>query len=54
MATTANTQTLTGVLERIIFLNEENAYCVAEVAVVTGKQPITRARQPARSTVARH
>ena len=41
MTTTANTQTLTGVLERIIFFNEENAYCVAEVAVAEGKQPIT-------------
>ena len=41
MATTTNTQTLTGVLERIIFFNEENAYCVAEVAVAEGKQPIT-------------
>ncbi|ADE54933.1 SF1B family DNA helicase RecD2 [Coraliomargarita akajimensis] len=34
-------QTLTGVLERIIFFNEENAYCVAEVSVSEGKQPIT-------------
>ena len=41
MTNTANTQTLTGVLERIIFFNEENAYCVAEVAVAEGKQPIT-------------
>ncbi|MEN8661088.1 MAG: AAA family ATPase [Lentimonas sp.] len=34
-------QTITGVLERIIFFNEENAYCVAEVAVADGKQPVT-------------
>lgn len=34
-------QTITGVLERIIFFNEENAYCVAEVAVAEGKQPVT-------------
>lgn len=34
-------QTLKGVLERIIFFNEENAYCVAEVSVSEGKQPIT-------------
>ncbi|MEM8867377.1 MAG: AAA family ATPase [Verrucomicrobiota bacterium] len=32
---------ITGVLERIIFFNEENAYCVAEVSVAEGKQPIT-------------
>ena len=41
MTNAANTQTLTGVLERIIFFNEENAYCVAEVAVAEGKHPIT-------------
>ena len=41
MTNAANTQTLTGVLERIIFFNEENAYCVAEVAIAEGKQPIT-------------
>lgn len=34
-------QSITGVLERIIFFNEENAYCVAEVAVAEGKQPVT-------------
>lgn len=34
-------QTITGVLERIIFFNEENAYCVAEVQVAEGKQPVT-------------
>ncbi|MEM7792756.1 MAG: helix-hairpin-helix domain-containing protein, partial [Verrucomicrobiota bacterium] len=32
---------LTGVLERIIFFNEENAYCVAEISVAEGKQPVT-------------
>jgi len=36
-----NDQTITGVLERIIFFNEENAYCVAEIQVVEGKQPVT-------------
>ena len=34
-------QTLKGVLERIIFFNEENAYCVAELSSAEGKQPIT-------------
>ncbi|MGJ8640770.1 MAG: SF1B family DNA helicase RecD2 [Opitutaceae bacterium] len=34
-------QSITGVLERIIFFNEENAYCVAEVSVTEGKPPIT-------------
>jgi len=34
-------QTITGVLERIIFYNEENAYCVAEVKVAEGKLPVT-------------
>ena len=29
---TKNQETLTGVLERIIYSNEENAYCVAEFA----------------------
>ena len=37
----ANDQSITGVLERIIFFNEENAYCVAEVSVTNGKQPVT-------------
>ena len=37
----ANDQTITGVLERIIFFNEENAYCVAEVSVTNGKRPVT-------------
>ena len=37
----ANDQSITGVLERIIFFNEENAYCVAEVSVTHGKQPVT-------------
>ena len=27
-----DTATLTGVLERIIFFNDENAYCIAEVS----------------------
>jgi exodeoxyribonuclease V alpha subunit len=34
-------QTITGVLERIIFFNEENAYCVAEVQVAEGKRAVT-------------
>ncbi|HAV12944.1 MAG TPA: ATP-dependent RecD-like DNA helicase [Opitutae bacterium] len=34
-------QSITGVLERIIFFNEENAYCVAEVSITEGKQPVT-------------
>lgn len=38
---TQNDQSITGVLERIIFFNEENAYCVAEVSVADGKQPVT-------------
>lgn len=41
MSDSLHSQTLTGVLERIIFFNEENAYCVAEIAVAEGKQPIT-------------
>ena len=35
------TRTLTGVLERILFFNQENAYCVAELSLAEGKQPIT-------------
>ncbi len=38
---TLSDQSITGVLERIIFFNEENAYCVAEVKVADGKQPVT-------------
>ena len=34
-------ESITGVLERIIFFNEENAYCVAEVSVANGKRPVT-------------
>ena len=36
-----NDQTISGVLERIIYFNEENAYCVAEVQVPDSKQPVT-------------
>lgn len=36
-----NDQTITGVLERIIYFNEENAYCVAEVLVPESKRPVT-------------
>ena len=34
-------QSITGVLERIIFFNEENAYCVAEVKVREGGPAVT-------------
>ena len=34
-------QTISGVLERIIYFNEENAYCVAEVQVPDSKRPVT-------------
>ena len=36
-----NDQTISGFLERIIYFNEENAYCVAEVQVPDSKQPVT-------------
>ena len=36
-----NDQPISGVLERIIYFNEENAYCVAEVQVPDNKQPVT-------------
>ena len=39
--TTQNDQTVTGVLERIIYFNEENAYCVAEVQITESKGPVT-------------
>ena len=38
---TKNDQTISGVLERIIYFNEENAYCVAEVQVPDSRQPVT-------------
>ncbi len=41
MPDSSHEQTITGVLERIIFFNEENAYCVAEISVPEGKQPVT-------------
>lgn len=34
-------ETITGVLERIIYFNEENAYCVTEVRIPDSKQPVT-------------
>ncbi len=34
-------QKISGVLERIIFFNEENAYCVAEISVAEGRPPVT-------------
>jgi exodeoxyribonuclease V alpha subunit len=36
-----NNESITGVLERIIYFNEENAYCVAEVQVSDSKRPVT-------------
>ena len=41
MSDSGHEQSITGVLERIIFFNEENAYCVAEVSVTEGKQAVT-------------
>ena len=38
---TKNQETLTGVLERIIYSNEENAYCVAEVRLEQDNRPTT-------------
>ena len=38
---TRRDETITGVLERIIYFNEENAYCVAEVHTPEGKHPVT-------------
>ena len=38
---TQTDQTITGVLERIIYFNEENAYCVAEVQTSDSKQSVT-------------
>jgi exodeoxyribonuclease V alpha subunit len=40
-AETQTDQTITGVLERIIYFNEENAYCVAELLTSDSKQPVT-------------
>ncbi len=37
----ASDQSITGVLERIIYFNEENAYCVAELLVSDNKKPVT-------------
>ena len=34
-------QSITGTLERIIFFNEENAYCVAEVSMPDETRPVT-------------
>lgn len=34
-------QKISGVLERIIFYNEENAYCVAEISVTEGRPSVT-------------
>ena len=41
MAENNSNESITGVLERIIFFNEENAYCVAEVSVANDKRPVT-------------
>ncbi|MDQ8194459.1 AAA family ATPase [Coraliomargarita sp. SDUM461004] len=40
-APTQNDQSITGVLERIIYFNEENAYCVAELQVTDSVRPVT-------------
>ena len=37
----ATQQSITGTLERIIFCNEENAYCVAEISLPDEVRPIT-------------
>lgn len=37
----ANHQSITGTLERIIFCNEENAYCVAEISLPNETRPVT-------------
>ncbi len=37
----ANHQSITGTLERIIFFNEENAYCVAEINLPDETRPVT-------------
>lgn len=34
-------QSLTGVLERIIYFNEDSAYCIAELKTPEGKAPVT-------------
>ena len=36
-----NQQAISGVLERIIYFNEENAYCVAEMQIADNKRPVT-------------
>jgi exodeoxyribonuclease V alpha subunit len=38
---TKNDQSITGVLERIIYFNEENAYCVAEMQLPDSVRPVT-------------
>lgn len=40
-APTKTDQSITGVLERIIYFNEENAYCIAELQTAEGKAPVT-------------
>lgn len=40
-APTQNDQSITGVLERIIYFNEENAYCVAELQMPDSLRPVT-------------
>ncbi|HKK17361.1 MAG TPA: helix-hairpin-helix domain-containing protein, partial [Opitutales bacterium] len=34
-------QSITGVLERIIYFNEDSAYCIAEMQTAEGKAPVT-------------
>jgi ATP-dependent exoDNAse (exonuclease V), alpha subunit - helicase superfamily I member len=38
---TPSEQSITGVLERIIYFNEENAYCIAELQVPESRAPVT-------------
>ena len=38
---TSTDQSITGVLERIIYFNEESAYCIAELKTPEGKAPVT-------------
>ena len=41
MADLSTNQSITGTLERIIFFNEENAYCIAEVSIPKEVRPVT-------------
>ena len=41
MSDSSQQQIINGVLERILFFNEENAYCVAEISVAQGQPNVT-------------